>query len=295
MDAAQQSSENSEKVETLPSVVNPPPPPAYPDAQAQLSSVHKETELIPKDVTGGDKSLLALLSGVPKMRQKIMELQKDSPELLLIDEVSFKKKHQDVITLVTQRIRVALWQEFEQAIHNNRVMRVSQIFAGTCSESSFYNLINNPVRLAYILCAPADYVVMLKEAHSAGLEKLREIFSARIMDDEGYLNPKAADMVIKAFALLDARLKGAVVQRIDQRNLHATVPTQAGTQGLGLPQDMEMLDAELTKARKQIADMTRLPRHPTTIELKEEMQDIVIDVVDMNINKDVGGNAKVLK
>jgi hypothetical protein len=268
---------------------------AYPDSP-HLGDVAKEIDRIPKDVLGNERSLLALLNHAPRVKEKILALHSEHPDYLTLDEVSFKRDHRDVITLVTQRIRVSLWQEYESAIQNNRVMKVQQIFAGTCSESAFYSLIDNPVRLGYILCPPADYIVMLKEAHQAGLEKLRELFSARVVDEEGYMNPKAADMVLKAFALLDARLKGAVVQRVDQRVLTANVPTQgAGGVQAGVPADMQTLELELQKTRQQLEKYYRLPKHPTAPELAEDMKDIVIDVVDMNVNPAIGGSAKVLK
>jgi hypothetical protein len=212
-----------------------------------------------------------------------------------MDEDGYKKAFRDEITLVTQRIRVSLWQEFEAAIQNNRLMKAKQIYAGTCSESSFYRLIENPHRLGYILCPPADYIVMLKEAHQAGLEKLRELFSAKIVDDDGFMNPKAADMVLKAFALLDARLKGAVIQRVDQRVLTAQVGGQ-GQQGSGANTvDMQQLENELAKTREKLASLTALPRHPSVIELEVEMKDIEINKIDMNQNPQLGGSAKVLK
>ena len=296
MDAVQHSEEKDEAIEVksvaISEVQSPPQP--YQDS-TETNDVVQSPERIAKNVIGDDRSLLSLLGRAPKVREKILLLQKDNPDLLNTDESFFKQNHRDVITLVTQRIRVSLWQEYEAAIQNNRLMKISQIYAGTCSESAFYALVDNPNRLAYILCPPADYIVMLKEAHGAGLEKLREVFSARILDEEGYLNPKAADIVIKAFALLDARLKGAVVQRVDQRVLTANVSPASQNGQTGMPPNMEALEIELAKTREQLAKMVGVPRHPTVIELNEEMKDIEIQKIDMNQNPSIGGSAKVLK
>lgn len=265
----------------------------YPDSP-HTQNVAPETSRIPKNVYEGERSLLSLLEKAPRFCRGIEELLRFNADLLTMDEPSFKLLHREAITLVTQRIRVSLWQEYEAAIQHNRLMRVSQIYAGTCSENAFYKLVENKIRLAYVLCPPADYIVMLKEAHQAGLEKLREIFSARILDEEGYLNPKAADAVLKAYALLDARLKGAVVQRVDQRVLTANVSPQ-GVSHQQLPTDMDVLEKELAKTREQLAQLTRVPRSPTMEELQEDLRDVVIDVVDMNVNKEIGGAIKVLK
>lgn len=261
-------------------LIQPPPPPGYQNSK-QLTNVEVEPELVPKDIEGGGKSLLSLLANSPKFKTKVLELQKTHPELINEDEQHFKSRHRSVLTVVLQRLRVALWQEFERAIHNNRLIKISQVYAGTCSESTFYSLISSPEKLAYILCAPADYIVMLKEAHNAGLEKLREIFSAKMMDEDGWLNHKAADMVIKAFALLDARLKGAVIQRVDQRVLNATVPSNQVAGALGMPSDMDVLEIELQKARKEIERYTRIPLHPRSQDIDDTLQDSGVVTVEV--------------
>lgn len=276
-----------EQVENQPKTPEP-----FPDSP-DLNDLVEVPEKVPKNIVGDDRSLIALLAGAPKVQQRILDLQERFPEYLTIDEPSFKRTHRELITLVTQRLRVSMWTEFESAIQGNRLMRIRQIYSGTCAETTFYSLIDNPVRLAYILCPPADYIIMLKEAHSAGLEKLREIFSAVIIDEDGYLNPKAADIVLKAYALLDARLKGAIIQRIDQRTLTAQVP--AARLQESAPKDMDVLEKQLKAARLEIEKYTQIPRHPTPMELREETKDIVIDVVDMNMSRELGGNSKILK
>lgn len=258
---------------------NPAPQALQPfqDATNQLSNVAEDLERVAKDVFTGEKSLLALLSSAPKVRQVILDLEKNHPELLQIDEVSFRAKHREEITIITQRVRIALWQEFESAHLNNRTIRSKQLYAGVCSENTFYALINNPIRLAFILTAPSDYVVTLKEAHDAGLNKLRELFQARVVDEEGYMNPKVAEILIKAFAILDSRLKGAVVQRVDQRVLTANVPP-TGVAAIGLPKDMEKLEEEIAKARHQLARITRAVKQPITAdELDAQTKDIVLE------------------
>ena len=260
----------------------------------QFTNVVEDQDRVVKDIYGEGKTLINYLDRIPKLKTAILELRENHPELLLKDEKRMKMDHRDLITLVTQRIRISLWQEFESAVSNNRVMRVRQIWAGICTEESFYKLVSNPPRLAFILIAPTDYVVTLKEAHEAGLEKIREIFSAKIIDEEGNLNVKAADVVIKAFALMDARLKGAVVQRVDQRVLTANLtPSKIAP----VPDDMDNIELELQKARAALAKHHAAgmlnPVHPTPLELQEEHSKLELDIVNMN-----GGlrdNSKVLK
>ena len=210
-------------------------------------------------------SLINILDAAPRLKHKILQLYKDRPELFGFDETKLKQiVGRAGMTPTLQRLRMALWHEYEGVRDNHRVFKLTNVMAGICGPTTFSDLTDDPHKLAFLICPPADYVVSLKEAHQAGLEKLREIFSAQITDDEGYLNPKAADMVIKAYALIDARLKGAIVQRIDQRTITANAQlSQAQTKAaLGIPTDMDLLEKELDKTRKQLESFYRLPKAP---------------------------------
>lgn len=278
MDAVQHREAELLPAETVETNISTPAPQPYPDQGQQLSNVTPDSDRLNKDVYGEGKTLLNLLQNCPSLREKILQLRIDNPEYLTWDEITFKQKHRDLITLITMRVRIALWQEFELCILNNRNIRVKQIYAGVCTETAFQKLIENPIRLAFILLAPTDYIVTLKEAHEAGLDKLRELLNAKIIDDEGYMNPKAADMVIKAFALIDARLKGAIVQRVDQRVLTAQIGGGGNSAIQSIPNDMALLEQELEKTRRQIAGyMGKMRESPTTEELIYAAKDIEIE------------------
>lgn len=271
------------------------PPQAYPDAQHQLSDVASAEQQVEKSVIGGEKSIFNLMPQAPKIRKRILDLHKNRPDLLEQDEQWFKINHRNSVTLITQRIRVALWMEFERALFGNRVMKPSNIFAGTCTESVFYKIVEDDIRFAYVLTPPSDYITMLKEAHNAGLEKLREIFSAQIIDTDGNLDTKSAEVVLKAFALIDARLKGAIIQRVDQRSIQLNAELSKAQQAaLGLPTDMGELDKQLEKARAEVERLTAIPRHSSHEQLEKEHKKLTLAINDFNGGQVVNGKAKVL-
>lgn len=245
----------------------------FPDETTQLSNITKELPRIAKSLFNGEKSLYTLLYRCTAFQETMLKVQAEYSDYLDMEDSPFKKKHPDKINRMVQRIRVMIWQEYEQAIYSNRNMITQNIYAGTCDRDTFSRMIADPIKVAFLMRPPADYVAVLKEAHAAGLDKLREIFDAKIIDEDGWLNPKAADIVLKAYALLDARLKGAVIQRVDQRVLNAKV--NISTDGNITPAltDMDVLELELQKAREKIAQYTKLPKHPSmgeiTLTLKE--------------------------
>lgn len=225
-------------------------------------------------------SLINMLHIAPAFREKVLLLHKNRPELFSFDETKLKQLvGRSDMTPTLQRLRMTFWHEYIACRENHRTFKLTNIVAGICSLKHLSDIADNPHQLAFLICPPADYVLSLKEAHAAGLEKIREIFSARITDDEGYLNPKAADMVIKAYALIDARLKGAIVQRIDQRTISATTQLskdQAGA-AFGIPTDMNLLEQELEKTRKQLENY-RKPKQIT----QKEVDEIVVEVKKLN-------------
>ena len=237
----------------------------------------EEVTNIPKNILGEGASLLNLLAAAPVVIKAINDLIAAYPELIELDDRMLKSKYGKYITVVIQRLRISLWQEYERAVTNNRLMKVSQIFAGICSNTYFQKMLENPQQLAYILHAPSDYKITLKEAHQAGLEKLREIFNAVVVDEDGNLNPKSADVVIKAFALIDARYKGSVIQRVDQRVMKTTVTPDTFAKTMGLTNDMNALELELEKARKEMAKYTAIPKHPTAERLVKDVESLEID------------------
>lgn len=252
------------------------PAPSTPQAQETSNSNNIEEQIHhPKNILEEDDpySLINLLHEAPAVRRRILDLAKERPDLFTADEGELKNiVGRDAFSVTLQRLRMSFWQEYERCRESKRAFKLVHVYAGICGYTYFNETIDNKHKLAFLLCPPSDYVVTLKEAHQAGLEKLREIFSARITDDEGYLNPKAADMVIKAYALIDARLKGAIVQRVDQRTISATaqLSQQQTKAALGIPTDMDLLEQELEKARKQLEKYAR-PQTPPTMEQIEHM------------------------
>lgn len=210
----------------------------------------------------GDKGLMDLCVEIPALYQAMLELKINHPDWLEMDETTLKEMFKKKINLTVLRMRMSLWQEYESSRYNSRKMYFTKVYAGICSEQAARKMIRDPEKLAFIICPPPDYLVVLKEAHTAGLNALRDILAARVVDEDGYLIPRAADVVIKAFALLDLRLKGAVVQKMDTRilskseSVNYTVKSEIPSGHLGGPMDMEEIDKELEKARKTLSQIS---------------------------------------
>lgn len=220
-----------------------------------------------------------LITDIPTLAEALERVKREAPELMGLDEGTMREISMKRATLVLSRIRLAFWQEYESAVQTGRRMRLTQIIGGICTDWHWSSkVLPDNEKMAWIFCPPANYTVQVKEALQAGMETIREIVSAKVVDDDGYLIPRAADVVLKAVAMLDMRVKGAIVQKIDQRtlslNVNQNVPPREA-----LPQSMEELDLmiEQTKAKlKQInAAPVRQLEEPMTVRQIEHAREVV--------------------
>lgn len=232
-------------------------------------------------------SAINLTSNIPHIHEAIKRVIVEAPDLLTMDEGTFKKTFNGGITATMSRVRMSFWQEYEAAVTSGRKMYFSRIIGGVCGDTYFRDkFLTDNKKVAFMLTPPSDYLVQTKEALMAGLETIREIVSARVVDEDGILIPRAADVVLKAFMHLDMRVKGAIIQRIDQRTLALNVNQNMGANSpqLKVPRTLEELDTQLAEIKKQLGMSTA---HPPELQLAE-MRDVV-DVQKEVVSQASGG------
>ena len=220
---------------------------------AELSPEPKEISLV------DDSNKFSVINLVHKdFKEKILNVPAELLEISL-DEI--KEKLQPSVML--HRLRFTFWNEYECAIDQGRMMRMSKVWAGICHENHFRDRVSkNQLAMAFILHPPTDYLTVVKESPQAGMENLRKIVSAKVIDDDGTLNPRAADVVIKGIALLDLRVKGAVIQRIDQRlvslNMNKnfekeeSIVNPDSDEMTELPTSLAQLEKEIERVKSQL-------------------------------------------
>jgi hypothetical protein len=226
------------------------------------------------------RSVISLTSDIPTLQAGIKNLLLTSPELLELEFDEIKLKANPSFTLC--RLRMSFWNEYENAITNNRKMKMARIVAGVCTDSLFKaKILPDLVRLAYVLSPPKDYVITVKESLDAGLDNLRAIVTAKVTNDDGSLNAKSADIVLKAIALLDMRVKGAVIQRIDQRSLNVNVNRDVTPHASSAPTSLEALERELDLVKqKLVRDVTQAKLPSSPIETTNMMKELKVALID---------------
>lgn len=208
----------------------------------------------PQDIAVSDldnpRSVINLVSPV------VREAMKRVPEefLSLNDKELENLSPQKAFTVTDRRLRTAFWIEYGRAQDSMSSMNMAGIYGGICSRPYFYtNIMQDKVRLAYLLTPPQDYKVAMEEALSYGVDKIREILEMPLYDQNtGRPDPKIADVILKAVALIDQRVKGAVVQRHQVHQLNQNVGAPKAQAPGGEAQTMAEIDRKLAELEDKL-------------------------------------------
>lgn len=157
-----------------------------------------------------------------------------------------------------ERLRISFWREYEDSmINENSVMLMARVMRGICNLSIFKKRIDDPLRLAYILTAPNDYVTEIEELLYRGLRQMREIMELPLYMKNGDINSKLAGVKVRAIEMLLDRARGAVAQRIESKNLNWNVETETKDQEVSeIAQltSMTDVDRKIRELTKEIAE-----------------------------------------
>jgi hypothetical protein len=196
-----------------------------------------------------------VLNLVPEAVRNAME--RIPAEFLAMDEDELEARApRQKWTLVDRRLRTAFWIEYARAQDTGSNMQISNVFNGTCSRNYFYGTImENKIKLAYLMRPPADYTIAMEESLNFGVARLREIldFPLWAKDKDGIERPdvKVAEVILKTVTLIDQRVKGAVIQRIEQKNLNVNMGAKGTQEAEAISVDeIDRKLAELSQAIK---------------------------------------------
>lgn len=205
----------------------------------------------------------ALINIVPRaFADALLKSYEEKPEWFGVAERDLWKTLRSENMLPNQsdnQLRMKFWMEYDMAQAEGRNVNMKAVVAGVCSEQYLHQAyLRSPAKMAWLMTPPANYLITVEEALDAGLKQLRSILDVDPVGPSGKVDTKLAEIQLKVVAMLDARVKGAVVQKT--MNLHANVPAKKLTE-ITETRSMEELDRRLKdierrrrKAQNQIVD-----------------------------------------
>lgn len=196
------------------------------------------------------RSLVNLLP--ESVAKKVDNIRFEHPEYFgleergLADKIREKKDLRPSATI--NRLRFKLWEEYERVQGLNlEKMEMKNFYRGICASETFDALILYPHNLAWLMCPPANYLVMLEEALLFGIEQMREILEVPVIDPKTKtVNTRLAELKVKITLGLDERLNGATPIKIEQVSKNLNMSINTSDKGLARMLE-EMTEEELER------------------------------------------------
>lgn len=204
-------------------------------------------ELLEEFDLGNPRAMVNLVPGY--IRERILML---NPEVLLMTEAELEWKNwYNQIPEDAQIFRDAFWDEYDRVMRYNEPMfDPNRILRDGFSAMWAREFVRDKYRLAWLIRIPREYEVALKDIHRLGLKQMRVIM-AMALEKDGKFNVKLGELKFKILQHIDTRLKGAVIQRIEQKNLNVNVEA-GGSAGIPeKPLTMDDIDARLARLRRE--------------------------------------------
>ena len=179
-----------------------------------------------------------------------------------------------------RRIKAAFWDDYERAAKEGRKVDLSTLVAG-CGVATWEQyedrLIQSPALFAWFLTPPVEYRVQLKEGSEFGMRRLMDILELPLIDSKGRPNTGVGLLILQAVKFLDARVHGAITQKVLNVGMSAGVIPE-GAQGVNMAElDKRIAEAEQALMSRATAELPMLPGSSTpTVTLDSAVEEAIL-------------------
>lgn len=183
-------------------------------------------------------------------------------------------------------LRVSFWREFERVLwKGSGAISPASVMAGIVSEQYFYKeFLSNPKKVAFMIRPMQTYNKEMEAILMRATERLWELIEIPIYNSKGRFDSKAAEVLMKAVAQVENRVKGMAVQKSENKRVSVNVNTRTrAVQGI---ETMAQLDARIKQLEAEVnGDNTTADRksdsdkvtydQPVPAESKEEERPVI--------------------
>jgi len=189
-----------------------------------------------------------------------------------------------------ENFRLSFWTEYNTSKDLQKKFSMERVMSGVCSPFYYkHTILKKPRLMAYIAYPPTNYLLFMKNMLYKGQHRMKEIMSVsaisqvpvmdrvtkeQAVDKNGDLvtkteiDIKLANMQLKTFALIDNRVKGAIVQKvkIENKNLNVNVDANqildaAPTTVIDIDKQLQAIDIEMSKTEEMLKNRRALENH----------------------------------
>lgn len=193
-----------------------------------------------------ERSLVNLVP--PKVKEAILRVAEENPEYLELNERYLHKVLEPSDS--DDKVRLSFWKEYNRAQDFEQNMKMVNVYGLLMSNENFFLLLRDNKRVAWMIKPPEEYMISLEASLNHGKDNLNKLMKMKLFDEQGNLKKTEANIFIKAYELLDNRVKGAVVQKIEQKTASLHVHQKVGT----TEEDAKLLE-QLRKQQESIIEI----------------------------------------
>lgn len=179
-----------------------------------------------------------------------------------------------------ENFRLSFWTEYNTSKDMGTKFSMQRAMSGVCSPFYYKNtILKKPRLLAYIVYPPTNYLLFMKNMLYKGQQRMRDIMKVSAVQEievedkktgkmitKTEVDMKLANLQIKTFALLDNRVKGAIVQRVKVENKNLNVNIDAATLKDAIPTTVIDIDKELQAVNAEISRNEEIMKNRRAIE-----------------------------
>lgn len=195
-----------------------------------------------------------------QVQASLIRAHQNASDLMALDERELKKRVRPTPT--DNRLRVSFWNEYNRAQETMKPMQMTSVYAGVCTGEFFYReYLRRDENVAWLMRPPVNYITALEEMLVEGQDRIREILELPLVGPSGRPDTKVGELILKTYLAIEARLKGAVAQKIESKSMNINVDgTRAVTKAAEL-NSMESIQARIAEIERKKAQVMRL-NHP---------------------------------
>lgn len=176
-----------------------------------------------------------------------------------------------------ERFRLLFWDEYNCATALKRRMYLKHVTTSFTSNAIWYNFYAQRLdKMRFILYPPQNYNYSLRSILDKGLSKLNEIMNLPVLLPNGQADVKAITQIIKVFQLVDTRIKGAIVQKVQIQQQSLNINADAGQ--VSTEQLAAMSLEQLTAMEKKLDKIEKAEKRMLNALPPDEKQE-VLDVI----------------
>lgn len=160
-----------------------------------------------------------------------------------------------------ERVRLGFWDEYNHSSAMQKKMSLTSFLHGIMSWETWVTVYEpNDKKMMWVFCPPVSYQVAMRNILHKGTERLMEIMSLPLRDDMGKVDSKVVVNILRAFQLVDMRVKGAVTQKLQiqqqSHNINQNINMNGPSIDSGTPietlqlEELEKLERRIDKARR---------------------------------------------